>query len=121
MADAKAITSAVDFMAAVAGKTEVFTAAGVTVELRSLGFDEAEALMAQYGEKPIEMTFHVLLAGLVAPKLDEAQIKALRQSRPGPLSTIAGRIMTLSGMGGSEGGKSPLDGGGLSDEPQKQD
>lgn len=114
MADAKAIVSAVDFMAAVAGRTELFTTDGVTVEIRSLTFEEAETLMAKHSDNPIALTFNALLAGLVEPKLSATQITELRQSRPGPISAIAQRIMELSGMGAQSGG-TPLAGGGLSD------
>ena len=116
VADAKAmeVASAIDFMAAVAGKTELFTTSGITVEVRSLTYEEAEALMAKYSDNPIALTFHALLGGLVSPVLTAAQIEELRKSRPGPITAIAQRIMALSGLGTSDE-KSPLAGGGLSD------
>lgn len=106
----KAISSASDFLAAIGGKTELFTVEGVTVELRSLGWAETQSLNAQYGDNATEMTFQAALLGIVNPKLDEAQLEQFRKARPGPISDISRRIMQMSGM--LKEGDGPLAGDG---------
>lgn len=110
----KATSSAVDFLAAVAGKTELFEVAGVTVELRSLDYTEVGELRARHGDDFVEMSMQAILLGLVSPKLDEAQLAQLRHSRPGPLAEIAARITEISGLSDDGPGASPLAGGGSS-------
>lgn len=94
----KAISSAVDFLAAVSGAPQTFEVEGVTVELQSLTFAESQQLSKQYGDDSTEMTFQALVLGLVSPKLTEEQIKQLREARPGPLMKMARRVMVISGM-----------------------
>lgn len=112
----KATTSAIDFLAAISGGTEEFEVEGVTVELRSLTFAEVQGLRRTYKDDEGELTFGALRLGLLSPKLDEAQIEQLRNSKPGPIAKIAGRIMQISGMvetdanlpgGGSSGATGP--------------
>lgn len=111
----KAISSAADFLKAIAGKTELFPVEGATVELRSLEWAEVETLYAQYGDKPTEMTFQAARMGIVAPQLDEAQWGILRKSLPGAIQAISNRVMAISGMLGAGGG--PLAGTGSSPSP----
>lgn len=107
----KATTSAIDFLAAISGGTEVFEVSGLTVELRSLTFAEVQRLSAAHKDDSTEMAFQALVLGLVEPKLDEEQLVQVRQGRPGPLMKIATRVMRISGMVDTEEGGSPLDGG----------
>lgn len=107
----KAISSAVDFLAAVGGKTELFEVEGVTVELRSLEWGETQSLNTQYGDNLTEMTFQVALLGIVEPKLDEGQLAQFRKARPGAVSAISKRVMQISGMLKEEDDR-PLDGTG---------
>lgn len=113
----KATTSAIDFLAAISGGTELFEVSGVAVELRSLTFAEAQRLGTAYKDNATEMAFQALVLGLVAPKLDEAQLEQVRSGRPGPLMKIAQRVMQISGMvedeanlpgGGSSGATGPV-------------
>lgn len=105
---AKAISSAADFLSAIAGKTEAFAVEGATIELRSLEWAEVETLYAQYGDKPVEMTYHAARMGIVAPQLDEAQWAAFRKALPGAIQAISNKVMGMSGM--LPGGGSPLAG-----------
>lgn len=107
----KSATNAIDFLAAIAGETELFEVGSVTVELRSLTFAEVQRLSAAHRNDNAEMAFQALALGLVAPKLDEAQLAQVRAGKPGPLMKIAQRVMEISGMVGDESG-APLDGGG---------
>lgn len=95
---AKAISSASEFLSAIAGKTELFDVEGATVELRSLQWAEVETLYAQYGDKPTEMTFQAARMGIVAPVLDEDQWAAFRKALPGAIQDISNRVMRMSGM-----------------------
>lgn len=94
----KATTSAIDFLAAISGGTEVFEVSGLTVELRSLTFAEVQRLSTAHKDDSTEMAFQALVLGLVEPKLDEEQLAQVRQGKPGPLMKIATRVMQISGM-----------------------
>lgn len=108
----KTVSSAVDFLAAVAGKTELFEVEpGVFVELRSLEYEESETLLAEYGDKPVALTYQFFSHGLVSPELSEVQKQELRKARPGPISKMGTRVLELSGLNQKEG-DSPLPGGG---------
>ena len=107
----KATTSAIDFLAAISGGTEQFEVSGVTVELRSLTFAEAQQLGTKYKDNNTEMAFQALALGLVTPKLDDAQLEQVRAGRPGPLMKIAQRVMQIRGMVETE---ENFPGGGLS-------
>lgn len=112
MAGNKTVSSAVDFLAAVAGKTELFEVEpGVFVELRSLGYEESESLIAEYGDKPVALTYQLFAYGLVRPELTDEQKAELRKARPGPVSRMGSRVAELSGLGQEEGA-SPLAGSG---------
>lgn len=104
---AKAISSAVDFLAALTGEPQPFEVEGITVELRPLTFVESQKLVTEYKDDSTEMAFHALKLGIVSPKLDEAQIEQLRQARPGPLLKIAKRVFEISGMGQDDGPLAP--------------
>lgn len=91
----KAISSAADFLSAIGQKTELFDTQGVTVELRSLEWAEAQQLNARYGNDNAELSFQTALAGIVAPKVEEAQ---LRKARAGVVSDIGRRVAVISGM-----------------------
>lgn len=108
---AKATTSAVDFLAAVTGEPQLFEVDGLTVELRSLTFSESQKIVTEHKDDNTELAFQALVLGLVAPKLDEAQLQQLRNARPGPLMKIAKRVIEISGMGEDSGPLAP--GGGL--------
>lgn len=109
----KATTSAIDFLAAISGGTELFEVGGVTVELRSLTFAEVQRLSTAHKDDNTEMSFQALALGLVSPKLDDAQLEQMRGAKPGPLMAIAKRVMQISGMVEDEAAPgSPLDGGG---------
>lgn len=103
----KATSSAVDFLAAIAGKTELFEVEGVTVELRGLEWTETQKLYA-LAENPPEMTFQAALMGLVAPMISEEQF---RKAHPGAIQKISARVMEMSGLGAAAS-DSPLAGGG---------
>lgn len=107
----KAISSAADFLSAIAGKTQRFEIEGATVELRSLEWAEVETLYGQYGNKPTEMTFQAARMGIVAPQLDEAQWATFRKSLPGAIQAISNKVMGMSGMLPGDG---PLAGTGSS-------
>lgn len=107
----KATTSAIDFLAVIAGETELFETDGLTVELRSLTFPEAQRLFTEHAGDNAEIAFQALTLGLLAPKLDEDQLAIVRNGKPGPLLKIAQRVMEISGMTEGEGGR-PLDGSG---------
>lgn len=106
-------TNAVDFLAAIAGETELFEVGGVTVELRSLTFAEVQGLSTKHKDDSTELAFQALVLGLVEPKLSESELATVRTGKPGPLMKIAQRVMEISGMVESEDG-SPLAGGGSS-------
>ncbi len=108
----KATTSAIDFLAAISGGTEAFEVEGVTVELRSLTFAEIQQLNSQHNGDNMEMMFGVVTTGLVTPKLDTAQLEQLRSAKPGAITKISNRVMTISGMMEEDEGGSPLAGGG---------
>lgn len=108
----KATTSAIDFLAAISGGTELYEVGGTTVELRSLTFAEVQRLSTAHKGDSTEMSFQALALGLISPKLDGAQLEQMRSARPGPLMAIAKRIMQISGMVEDEAAPgSPLDGG----------
>lgn len=92
---AKAISSATDFLNAIGQKTELFDTQGVTVELRSLEWADAQQLNAKYGNDTTELSFQTALLGIVAPKIEEAQ---LRKARAGIISDIGRRVAQISGM-----------------------
>jgi hypothetical protein len=107
---AKTISSAVDLMAVLAGKTELFETDGLTVELRSLTFAEVNDL-ANYKGDNAEMAYQAFVRGLVSPALEAEQLDALRKGLPGPLLKISKRVLTLSGLEGDKEDASPLAGG----------
>lgn len=107
---AKAISSAADFLTAIAGKTEPFEVDGVTVELRSLEWAEVQDLQKRFAGNGAELTFQAAMAGLVTPKVEETQ---LRRGRAGIVADIGKQVMVLSGMT-SEDGDRPLAGSGSS-------
>ena len=109
----KAITGAIDFLAAISGETDMFETDGVVVELRSLTFAETQRLGVKFKNDNTEMAFQALTMGLVKPALTPEQLEQLRQAKPGPLMKIAKRVMEISGMVDEEGG-SPLAGTGSS-------
>lgn len=98
MADAKATTSAVDFLGALACQPEAFEAEGVTVELRGLTLVEVQNLSQQYANDSTEMAFQALRLGLVTPQLSAAQFEQARNVKAGPLMQMAKRVMELSGL-----------------------
>lgn len=108
----KATASAVDFLAAISGGTELFEVGGVTVELRPLTFAEVQGLVAAHKDDAAEMSFQALTLGLVAPTLEPAQLDQVRNGKPGVLMKIAQRVMAISGMGEEDENGSPLAGGG---------
>ena len=112
----KATINAIDFLAAITGGTELFEVEGITVEIRSLTFAEVQHMGNKYKDDNYEMTFQTVVAGLVAPKLDAAQVEQMRQSKPGLITRISNRVMRLSAMTEEEGA-SPLAGGGSSPDP----
>ena len=101
--------SAIDFLAAISGETELFEVSGLTVELRSLTFAEVQRMTATNKDNATEMAFQALTLGLLEPKLNEAQLAQVRTGKPGPLMKIAQRVMAISGMVEEEPGV-PLDG-----------
>lgn len=105
---AKAISSAVDVLAAIAGKTEAFEIEGVTVELRSLEWAEVQRIIVGNDGDTWEQLFQMALAGIAAPKLEEAQ---LRKARPSFVTGVGKRVAEISGTGQSDG---PLAGDGSS-------
>ncbi len=107
---AKAISSASDLLAAIAGKTVSFDYGDVTIELRSLEWAEVQTIVAQFGENQTELVFQMALAGIASPKVEEAQL------RKAPVSFVVStgrRVSELSGMA-PEVDNRPLDGTGSS-------
>lgn len=114
-AKAKEVSSAAEFMARIGGKSELYEVDGLTVKIRSLGYEDVQAISGPT-VNGLETAFQALVLGLVEPKLDEEQLAALRKAKPGPLMNIAQRIMQISGM---VEGSGPLDGNGsLSSTPK---
>lgn len=113
---AKAIASASEFLAAVAAKSHQFEVAGVTIELRSLEWAEAEELLSKYGDKPAQMAFQAAVKGIKSPPLDEVALAQFHRAQPGAIQAISGEVMRLSGMVAEAGG-GPLDGTGSSVSP----
>lgn len=95
---AKAISSATDFLSAIAGKTKLFEVEGATIELRALEWAEVEQLNVQYSGKPVEMTFQVALLGIKSPELNAEQLTMFRKAIPGAIQDISSEIMKMSGM-----------------------
>lgn len=91
---AKAISSAVDFLAAIAQKTEPFTVEGVTVELRSLEWQEVQQITGRHPNDNMEQMFQFALKGLAAPKIEEEQ---LRKARAVFVNSIGTRVAQMSG------------------------
>lgn len=111
----KATSNAIDFLAAISGGTELYEVEGVTTEIRSLTFAEVQQMGVKFADNNYEMTFQVVVAGLVTPKLDVSQVEQLRQAKPGAITKLSSRIMQLSGMTeDTTAPGSPLDGGGSS-------
>ncbi len=110
---AKAIASASEFLAAVSGKSHLFEVAGVTVELRSLEWAEAEELLSKYADRPAQMAFQAAVKGIKSPPLDEVALAQLQKAQPGVIQAISSEVMRLSGMAAEVGG-GPLDGSGSS-------
>jgi hypothetical protein len=106
---AKAISSATDFISAIAQKTELFEVEGVTVELRSLDWGEVQQILGNSTSNNMEQLFQFALAGLAAPKIEEAQ---LRKARAIFITSIGTRVGQMSGTAGDSTG--PLAGGGSS-------
>lgn len=106
---AKAITSATDFLNAIAQKTELFEVEGVTVELRSLDWAEVQQILGKNTSDNMEQLFQFALAGLAAPKVEEAQ---LRKARAIFITRIGTRVGQMSGTAGDNSG--PLAGDGSS-------
>ena len=109
MADVKAKSSAIDFLALLACKPEQYAVDGVEVELRALTFAEVQGLATKHAGDTTEMAFQALRLGLVTPQLDEEQWAQVRNGKSGPLMKMATRVMTISGMNEGSG---PLDGAG---------
>lgn len=108
----KTVSSAVDFLAGVAGETELFEVGGLVVKIRSLTFAEVQAISTAYSGNNFEMTFQAVKAGLVEPKLSDEQIEQLRSAKPGAITAISNRVMAISGLSGDSGPLAP--GGGSS-------
>lgn len=113
---AKAISSATDFLSAIAGKTKLFEIEGATIELRALEWAEVEQLNALYGSKPVEMTFQVVLLGIKSPEFNAEQMTLFRKAMPGAIQGISSEIMKMSGMVKDE--NRPLAGNGLLPSPE---
>lgn len=94
----KATSNAIDFLAAISGGTEFYEVEGIGVEVRSLTFAEVQQMGTKYANDNYEMTFQTVVAGLVTPKLDAAQVEQMRSAKPGAITKISNRIMVLSGM-----------------------
>lgn len=110
---AKTVVSAVDFLAGVVGEPELFEVEGLVVKIRSLTYAEVARINKEFDGNNFEMTFQSAKLGLVEPKLTDEQLEQLRSARPGPITAIAKRVLTISGLGGeSDGPLAP--GGGLS-------
>lgn len=114
---AKAISSATDVLAALAGKTKIFEIEGVTIELRSLEWAEAEMLYAEYGDNPTRMTFEAARLGINAPVFDEAQLIQFRKAMPGAIQKISSEVMAMSGMTPEDDNR-PLAGSGSAPLPE---
>lgn len=104
---AKAISSAVDFLAAIAQKTELHEVEGMTVELRTLEWAEVQQIMARHSNDNLEMLFQMAYAGLASPKVEEAQ---LRRARAVFVNSIGTRVAQMSGTAQDASG--PLAGDG---------
>ncbi len=106
---AKAISSATDVLAAIAGKAVPFETNGVTVEVRALQWEEVQVTLAQHKDNDAEFMFQMALAGLSEPKLTEEQ---LRKARVSFVTDIGRRVLALSGLTNESAG--PLAGTGSS-------
>lgn len=104
---AKAISSAADFLNAIAQKTEVFEVEGIAVELRSLEWAEVQQILGHNTNDNMEQLFQFALAGLAAPKVEEAQ---LRKARAIFVNSIGTRVAQMSGTAQDNSG--PLAGDG---------
>lgn len=112
---AKAISSATEFLTAIAGKTTLFEVEGVTIELRSLGHLETEMLMDKYGDKPLRLALEAARLGIANPVLDEEQLESMGKALPGVIEKLSREVMRISGM--SKESDSPLAGSGSSALP----
>lgn len=96
---AKAISSAVDVLAAIAGRTELFEIEGVTVELRSLEWAEVQHILTHNDGNNMEQLFQMAAAGIAAPKIEEAQ---LRKARASFVTGVGKRVAEISGTAQSD-------------------
>lgn len=93
-----------DFLKALTITEEDFDVAGLgTVRLKPLSLEDRAAIQKANTGKGgqldvLEMQTAALLAGLVEPKLSQADVAALRAGRPAVIDAITLRVMETSGM-----------------------
>ena len=93
-----------DFLSALVGTEQTIQVGGMTISVRPLTLIEREAIRtattgADGQLSTIDMEVETVLAGMANPKLNRADIEALKTGRAGIIDEIAQSIMQISGMG----------------------
>lgn len=106
---AKAISSAADFLARIAGKAEPFEVDDLTVELCTLGWGDMQEIVVKYDGNQSEQLFQMALRGLSNPKIEEDELRKMPFAL---VAALGAEVSRRSGVQGKSDG--PLDGDGSS-------
>lgn len=94
--------SADDFLAGITSEAVDVELAGLGV-VRVRGLETSEVMRIRNTTKDeIQLSLLTVQAGLLEPKLADAQIEQLAKGKPGIIEKLARRIMELSGLVESE-------------------
>ncbi|NJN84429.1 MAG: hypothetical protein HC802_20565 [Caldilineaceae bacterium] len=97
------VISVDDFLAGILGEEELYDLAGVgVVRIRSLTSAEVERMPEASGENSHRFMRAVIGAGLVEPKLTAEQVGQLENGKAGTVTTLATRILEISGRSNSQ-------------------
>lgn len=89
-----------DFLNAICGKAVQRTIDGIEVSIRSLTVLETQQI--QDIKDPVEMSLHMIVIGLVEPKLELEDIAELKNSKAGFVAKLAKEISDVSGLSASD-------------------
>ncbi len=95
----KTYLNADDFLAGIMGKPVDYEVEDLGwVKVQPLEYVVVEKLYRKYEKDVMQLTFQAAVQGLVEPKLSEEQVRELQHAKAGVITTIAKRVMELSGM-----------------------
>ena len=89
-----------DFLLGIQGEECDVELAGLgVVRVRSLEAVEVQQISTTAAGDNMQMSMLAILSAMVQPKLDADALAALQKAKPGPIATLAQKIMAISGMG----------------------